>query len=97
LSFTEMEAAKMRASMRVSVVVRKKKEEKKDKGKEGVSSPAPKVDGKGVPKRKTDRKDDRPYKKASVTPWEKQPKKPSPPKSSCGTGKGLMIASGPVT
>ena len=87
----------MRALVRVSVVVRKKEEEKKDKGKEGASLPAPKVDEKGAPKRETDRKDDCPSKKASVTPGEKQPKKPSPPKSSRGTGKCLMMASGPVT
>ena len=50
----------MRASVRVSVVVHKKEKEKKDKRKEGASLSAPKVEGKGAPKRKTDKKDDRP-------------------------------------
>uniref|UniRef100_A0A7N2MDM9 Uncharacterized protein n=1 Tax=Quercus lobata TaxID=97700 RepID=A0A7N2MDM9_QUELO len=55
----------------------------------------PKVVGKGVPKRKTEGKDDYPSKKPSVTLGEKQSKKSSPPKSSHGTGKGLMTSSGP--
>jgi len=79
LSFTEMEATRMKASVRASVVECKKEEEKKEKGKEGVSSLALKVIGKRAPKRKTDGKDDCPSKKALVTPEEKQPKKPSPP------------------
>ena len=66
---------------------------KVEKGKEGVLSSAPKVVEKGAPKRKVDR----PSKKASVTLGEKQLKKPSPPKPSHGTGKGLMTSLGPVT
>ena len=70
---------------------------KVEKGKEGVSSSASKVIEKGASKRKADGKDDRPSKKASVTLGEKQLKKPSPPKPSHGTGKGLMTSLGPVT
>ena len=87
----------MRASVKALAVAHKKEEEKMEKGKEGTSSSALKVVGKGTPKRKTDGKDNRPSKKASVTPREKQPKKPLPPKPSHGTDKGLITASGPVT
>ena len=65
-AFIEMEAA-----------ARKKKEEKT---KVGESSSAPKAVGKRATKRKAEGKDDRPLKKAFVTPGEKLPKKPSPPK-----------------
>jgi len=65
-----------------------------EKGKEGESSSAPKVVGKGAPKRKADWKDDYPSKKVLVTPGEKQPKKLSPPKPSHGAGKSLMTSSG---
>ncbi|XP_075671011.1 uncharacterized protein LOC142640690 [Castanea sativa] len=92
-----MEAARMRASVRASATARKKEEEKKEKGKEGASSSAPKVIGKGAPRRKTNGKDDRPSKKACVTSGEKQPKKPLPPKLSHGSGKGLMTSSDPIT
>ena len=71
-----MVAVKQRALVRVATT-RKKVE----KGKEGASSSTPKVVGKGVPKRKADRKDDHPSKKASITPGEKHPKKPWPPKA----------------
>ena len=87
----------MTASVRESATVRKKEEEKKEKGKEGASSSTLKVVGKGAFKRKNGGKDDCPSKKASVTPGEKQPKKPSPPVSSHGTGKGLMMVLGLVT
>lgn len=96
LSFAEMEAARQRAQVRIAVAHRKK-EEKKEKGKGGASSSAPKVVGKRAPKRKADGKDDRPPKKVSVTPKDKLPKKPSPPKLSHGAGKGLMTTSGPIT
>ena len=96
LSFTEIEAARLRASVRASAVARKK-EEKKEKGKERVSSSALKVIRRGVPKRKADGKDDRPFKKASVTPREKQPKKLLPPHTSHGASKGLMMVLGPIT
>ena len=74
-----------------------KKEEKREKGKEGVSLSAPKVIGNGAPKRKDEGKDNRLFKKAPVTPKEKQPKNLSPSKPGHGTGKGLMTALGPVT
>ena len=77
--------------MRVAAT-RKKEEEKTKVGK---SSLAPKAIGKGVAKRKANGKDERPSKKASVTPGEKLPKKPSLPKH--GAGKGLMTTLGPVT
>ena len=56
----------------------KKKEEKT---KVGESSSASKAVGKRATKRKAEGKDDRPLKKAFVTPGEKLPKKPSPLKS----------------
>ena len=74
----------------------KKEEENREKGKEETSSSAPKAVGKGAPKRKADGKDDRPSKKLLVTPREKQPKRPLPPKLSHGTSKGLMTSTGPV-
>ena len=77
--------------MRVAAT-RKKEEEKTKVGK---SSLAPKAIGKGVAKRKANGKDERPSKKASVTPGEKLPKKPSLPKH--GAGKGLMTTPDLVT
>ena len=74
-----------------------RRKEEKEKGKEGVSSSAPKVVGKGLPKRKADGKDDRPPKKVSAAPGDKPPKKSSPPKPSHGADKGLMMTSGPIT
>ena len=62
-----------------------------------MSSSAPKVVGKGVPKRKADGNDDRPPKKVSAAPGDKPPKKSSPPKPSHGADKGLMMTSGPIT
>ena len=79
-----------------TAAARRKEEEKKAKGEE-ASLLAPKATGNGAPKRKADRKDNRPPKKASVTPGDKLPKKPSPPKPSHGVGKGLMTTLGPVT
>ena len=81
--------------MRAAVAQKKKEEEKKTKG-EGASSSFLKAIGKVAPKRKANGKDDRPPKKASVTPGDKLPKKSSPPKSSHRAGKGLMMTSGPV-
>ena len=66
----------MIASVRASTTVCKKEE--KEKGKEGVSSSAPKVIEKGGLKRKAKGKDDHPSKKGTVTPSDKQPKKLSP-------------------
>ena len=85
-----MEAARQRVK---ATVAHKKEEEKKTKVGEFTS--APNVVSKGATKRNGDKKDDRPSKKASVTPGEKLPKKPSPPKY--GAGKGLMTTPGPVT
>ena len=82
--------------MRATVARKKKEDENKTKG-EGASLSAPKATRKGAPKRKADRKDDHPPKKASITPGDKLPKNPSPPKPSHGAGKGLMTTSGPVT
>lgn len=90
-----MEATRHRVLVRA--VATGKKEVKKAKGKEEASSSALKAVSKGAPKRKADRKDDFPSKKVSVTPGEKLPKKPSPPKPKHGAGKGLMTTSSPVT
>ena len=48
-----------------------KKEEKKEKGKEGASSLALKVVRKGALKRKAEGRDDHPLKKGTVTPCDK--------------------------
>ena len=73
----------------------KKKEENKMKGEEASSS-TPKAVGKGAPKRKADKKDDCPPKKASVTARDKFLKKLTPPKPSHRASKGLITTSGPV-
>ena len=73
-----MEAARLRAQVRASATQQKKKEENKLKG-DGASSLAPKAVGKGVHKRKADRKDDRPPKKPSVTVGDKSLKKVDAP------------------
>ena len=96
LSFAEMEAARQRTQVRAAIA-RRKEEEKKAKGKEGVSSSAHKVIGKEAPKRKADGKDDYPSKKVFVTHGDKLPKMPLPSKPSHLAGKGLMTTSGPVT
>ena len=74
-AFIEMEAARQR--MRTTAAHKKKEE----KTKVGESSSASKAVGKRATKRKAEGKDDRPLKKAFVTPGEKLPKRPSPPKS----------------
>ena len=58
---------------------------------------APKGVSKGLSKRKSEKKDDRPLKKRSVIPVGDKQKKSSPPKPSHGVGKGLMTVTGPVT
>ena len=88
-----MEAARQRVR---AAVARKKEEEKRVKGKEGVSSLVPKVVPKGSAKRKADEKDDRPSKKATVTPGDADLKKKSPLKPSRSAGKGMMTSTGPV-
>ena len=62
--------------------------------KEGNSS-VPKSISK-VSKRKTNGDDDRPSKKAAVTPGDASPKGKSSLKPSHGVGKGVMTSSGPV-
>ena len=96
LSFTEIEATRQGAQVRATAAS-KKEEEKKVKGKKGASSSTPKVVKKGALKRKADGKDDHPPKKVFVTPWDKLPKKPSPPKQSHRASKGLMTTPGPIT
>ena len=83
------------AKQRVRAAVARKKEEKKVKETEGGTSSAPKTVSK-VSKRKPDRKENRPSKKAIVTPGDVSPKRKSPLKPSHGAGKGVMTSSGPV-
>ena len=83
------------AKQRVRAVAARKKEEKKAKETEGGTSSAPKTVSK-VSKRKPDGKDDRPSKKAAVTPEDVSPKRKSPLKSSHGASKGVMTSSGPI-
>ena len=87
-----MKVAKQKALVRVSTTVRKLQE------KEGASTSTPKVAGKGVPKQKSDKKDDCPLKKGLGLPVsDKQSKKSLCPKPSHGASKGLMTAMGPIT
>ena len=90
-----MEAARQRAQVRAAAACRKK-EEKKAKGKEGAPASAPKVVEKEAPKWKANRKDNCPPNKVSITLGDKLPKKPSPPKPSLATSKGLMTMLGQV-
>ena len=82
------------ARQKVRVAVACKKEEER-KAKEKAPSSAPKAIAKGSAKRKANGKDDRPSKKAAVTPRDEHVKK-SPPKSSRGASKGVMTSSSPV-
>lgn len=87
-----MEAARQRALVRATAVNKTKKE--KDK----ASSSTPKDVTKGVPKRKSEGKDDRPLKKGiGITIGDVKQKKLSPPKPTHGAGKGLMKGTSPVS
>ena len=83
------------AKQRVRAAIARKKEEKKAKETEGGTSSAPKTISK-VSKRKPDGKDDRPSKKAAITPGDVSSKGKLPFQPSHGTGKGVMTSSGPV-
>ena len=83
------------AKQRVRAAAARKKEEKKAKGKEGVSSSTPHTASKGSAKRKADGKDDPPSKKVAVTLGD-VPSKRSSPKSSHSARKGVMTSSGPI-
>ena len=85
-----MEAARLRVQVRA--VTAKKKDKMKTKG-EGASSSSPKAVRKGASKRKVDRKDNCPPKKASVTARDRSLKKLTPSKPSHGEGKDLMTSS----
>ena len=89
-----MEAARLREQVRATVA---RKKEENAKGKEVTSSSAPKAVSKGATKRNRDGKDDHLSKKVFVTPGEKPPKKPSPPKPKQRVGKRLMTTSSPIT
>ena len=65
-----METSRQRVLVRASATIHKK-EEKKEKGKEGEFSSALKVVRKGVPKLKAEGKDDCALKKGTVTPSDK--------------------------
>ena len=73
----------------------RKKEERLAKGTEEGNSSAPKSVSK-VSKRKTDGDEDRPSKKAAVTPGDASLKRKSSLKPSHGAGKGVMTSSSPV-
>ena len=86
-----MEAAKQRALVRASAIERKQKEKK------GAFLLAPKGVIKRSSERKSEGKDDRPLKKGPAFPTGDKPKKSSPPKPSHRAGKGLMMATSPIT
>ena len=83
------------AKQRVRDAATHKKEEKKAKDTKGGTSPSPKTVSM-VSKRKPDGKEDRPSKKAAVTPGDVSLKRKSPLKPSHDAGKGVMTSSGPV-
>ena len=83
------------AKQRVRATAARKKEEKKVKETKGGTSSALKTVSK-VSKRKPDGKEDRPSKKAAITPGDVSSKGKLPFQPSHGTGKGVMTSSGPV-
>lgn len=83
------------AKRKVRAVATRKKEEKKAKEAKGGTSSTPKTVTKAS-KRKPDRSNDHPSKKAAVTPGDISPKGKSPLKPNHGADKGLMTFSGPV-
>ena len=80
---------------RIKAAAARKKEERLAKGTEEGNSSIPKSVSK-VSKRKTNEDDDRPSKKAAVTPGDTSPKGKSSLKPSHGVGKGVMTSSGPI-
>ena len=83
------------AKQGIRAAVARKKEERLAKGTEEGNSSVPKSVSK-VSKRKTDGDDDRPFKKATVTPGDTSPKGKSSLKPSHGAGKRVMTSSSPV-
>ena len=83
------------AKQRVRAAAAHKKEEKKAKEAEGGTSSTPKAVTKAS-KRKLDGSDDRPSKKAAVTPGDISPKGKSPFKPSHGASKGVLTSSSPI-
>ena len=73
----------------------RQKEEKRAKGARGETLSTPKVVSKQA-KRKPNRSDGRPSKKATVTLGDDAAKEKSPPKPSHGAGKGAMTSLGPI-
>ena len=84
----EMEATRQRALVLTSAMACKKE-------KEGASTSAPKVIGKGSLKRKNEGKANCPLKKGSVILVGNKQKKLSPSKPNHGAGKGLMTVTSP--
>ena len=83
------------AKQRVRAATAREKEEKRAKEARGQTSSTPKTVAKPV-KRKPDGSDDRPSKKAVVTPGDSALKEKSPLMPSHGAGKGVMTSSGPI-
>ena len=83
------------AKQRIRAVAACKKEERLAKGREEGNSSIPNSVSK-VSKRKIDGDDDRPSKKAAVTPGDTSPKEKSSLKPSHGASKGVMTSSGPI-
>ena len=83
------------AKQRVRAAAARKKEEKRAKEAGRQTSSTPKTVAKPA-KRKLDKSDDRPSKKAAVTPGDSALNEKSPLMPSHGAGKGVMTSSGPV-
>ena len=83
------------AKQRVRAAAARKKEEKRANEVGRETSSTPKTVARPA-KRMPDGSDDRPSKKAAVTPGDDVPKDKSPLKPSHGAGKGVMTSSGPV-
>ena len=84
------------AKQRIRATAARQKEEKRAKEARGETSSTPKVVTKQA-KRKPDGSDDRPSKKAAITPGDGAAKEKSPLKPNHGVGKGAMTSLGPVS
>ena len=84
------------AKQRIRAAAARQKEERKANEAGGEALSTPKAVAK-VTKRKPDGSDNRPLKKAAVSPGDEPLKEKSPPKLSHGAGKGVMTSTGPVS
>ena len=84
------------ARQRVRAAAAAKKKQLERTGGESTPPSAPRPVGKVGAKRKGDGRDDRQGKKVAPTPGDTSSRRPSPPRTAHGAGKGLMTSSGPI-